>query len=168
METNRANLPSSVETPIQHEPLTTPTLTETTESTLPSNKTPLPPESVTTPMFNNPQKYANENALLKEQIQDLAAEIEAVKMFTKEQMYLLKKNSKDKSDEEEHSQKNAELVQLLRQQSASLLEENASKNEIIKILSESLSIANKNMCDTNSNPEEMYQTVKRKSVNQES
>ena len=59
-------------------------------------------------MFNNPKKYANENALLKEQIQDLAAEIEAV------------------------------------------------------------SIANKNMCDTNSNPEEMYQTVKRKSVNQES
>ena len=105
METNRANLSSSVETTIQHEPLTTPTLTETTESTLPSNKTPLPPESVTTPMFNNPQRYANENALLKEQIQDLAAEIKAVKMFMKEQMYLLKKTRKDKSDKEEHSQK---------------------------------------------------------------
>ena len=32
------------------------------------------------------------------------------------------------------------------------------------MLSENLSIANKNMRDTNSNQEEIYQTVKRKSV----
>ena len=36
---------------------------------------------------------------------------------------MLKKAQKDKSDEEEHSNKNTELVQLLRQQNASLLEE---------------------------------------------
>ena len=83
----------------------------------------------------------------------------------KEQLFLLKKTQKDKSDEEEHSSENAELVKLLLQQNASLLEENASKNEIDKkILSENLSIVNKNMCDTNSKPEEKYQTVKRKSV----
>ena len=104
-------------------------------------------------------------SLLKEQIQNLAAEIEAVKTFMKEQLFLLKKTQKDKSDEEEHSSENSELVKLLRQQNASLLEENASKNEIDKkILSENLSIVNKNMCDTNSKPEEKYQTVKRKSV----
>ena len=38
LETNRANLFSSIETAIQHGPPTTPTLTETTESTLPSDE----------------------------------------------------------------------------------------------------------------------------------
>ena len=52
-------------------------------------------------------------------------------------------------DEKEHINENAELVQLLRQQNTSLPEENASKNEIIKILFGNLSIVNKKMCDTN-------------------
>lgn len=51
--------------------------------------------------------------------------MEAMKIFIKAQ--------KDKSNEKEHSNKNVELLQLLRQQKASLHEENASKNEIIKI-----------------------------------
>ena len=82
-------------------------------------------------MLNNLQRFTSENALLKEQIQNLAAEIEAVKMFMKEQLYLLKKTQKDKSDEEDHSSENSELVKLLRQQNASLLEESTSKSEII-------------------------------------
>ena len=45
----------------------------------------------------------------------------------KEKLHLLEKAQKDQSDEEDHSNKNAELVQLLHQQKASLLEENASK-----------------------------------------
>ena len=65
---------------------------------------------------------------MQEQIQNLAAEIKAVKMFMKEQLFLLKKAQKDKSDKEEHNSENSETVQLLRQQNASLLEENASKN----------------------------------------
>ena len=69
METNRANLFSSIEMLIQHGPPTTQTLTETTESTLHSDETPLPPESITTPMLNKLQRCTNENALLKEQIQ---------------------------------------------------------------------------------------------------
>ena len=125
---------------------------------------PLPPETTTTPMLNNLQRFTNENALLKEQIQNLAAEIEAVKMFMKEQLYLLKKAQKGKSDEEGQSSENSELVKLLRQQNASLLEENASKNEIIKILSENLIIVNKNIYDINSKTEEKHQKVKRKSV----
>ena len=49
-------------------------------------------------------------------------------------------------------------TQNLRHQNSSLLEENASKNKIIKILSENLRITNKNMCDTNSKPEEKLRT----------
>ena len=124
LETNRTNFFSSIETPIQHGPPTTPT--ETAESTLPSKETPLPPESTTTSILNNLQRFTNENALLKDQIQNLAAEIESVKMFKKEQLYLLKKAQKGKSDEEGQSSENSELVKLLRQQNASLLNENAS------------------------------------------
>ena len=51
LETNRTNLFSSIETLIQQGPPTTPT--ETGESTLPSDETPLPPKSITTPMLNN-------------------------------------------------------------------------------------------------------------------
>ena len=104
-------------------------------------------------MLNYLQRFTNDNTLLKEQIQKLATEIEAVKMFK-----MIKKDQNNKSDEEEHNNDNSELVQLVK------LEENASKNEIIKILSENLSTVNKNMCDTNSKSEEIYQTAKRKSV----
>ena len=52
---------------------------------------------------------------MKEKIQNLAAEIDAVKMFSKEQLHLQKKSQKDESDEEEHSNENTEIVQLLRQ-----------------------------------------------------
>ena len=65
---------TSIETPMQQWPQTTPI--ETAESTLPSDETPLPPESITTPMLNNLQRFTNENALLKEGIQNLAAETE--------------------------------------------------------------------------------------------
>ena len=115
-------------------------------------------------MLNNLPGFTSENALLKEQMQNLAAEIEAVKMFMKVQLFLLKKTQKDKSDEEGHSSENSQHVKLLRRPNALLLEESASKNEIIKIPSENLSIVNKNMCDTNLKSEEKYQTVMRKSV----
>ena len=65
---------TSIETPMQQWPQTTPI--ETAESTLPSDETPLPPESITTPMLNNLQRFTNENALLKEWIKNLAAETE--------------------------------------------------------------------------------------------
>ena len=92
LETNRANLFSSIEMPIKHGPPTI--LTETAESTLHSEETHLPPESITTPMSNNLQRFTNENALLKEQIQNLAAKIEALKMLVKEQLHLLKKTQR--------------------------------------------------------------------------
>ena len=99
IQNQTTNLSFSIETLIQQGPPITPT--ETTESILPSDETPLPPESITTPMLNNLQRFTNENALLKDQIQNLAAEIEAVKMLMKEQLFHLKKAQKDKSSEEE-------------------------------------------------------------------
>ena len=66
VETNRSILFSSIETPIQHGPPAIPTLTETTENTLPTDKTPLRPESLSSPMLNNLQRFTNENTLLKE------------------------------------------------------------------------------------------------------
>ena len=129
LETNRANLFSFIETHIQHGASVT--STETSESTFPSEEISQPPESITTPMSNNLQRFTNENGLLKEQIQNLVAD-KAVKMFMKEQLCLLEKTQKDESDEEEQSSENSEPVQLLRRQNAFLLEENTSKNEIIK------------------------------------
>lgn len=117
---------SFIKAPIYHEPPRTPILTETTESTL-SSETHPPTESISTPIFDNLQRLENENALLTEQIPDLATETEAVKMFMKEQLHLLKKIQRDKSDEQEHRNKNAELVQLLRQENGPLLEKNLSK-----------------------------------------
>ena len=78
---------SSIETHTLHELLTTLTLTETTEDTLPSHKTPQPPELITTPMFNNLLKCTNENALLKGKILDLITETESMKMFMKEELF---------------------------------------------------------------------------------
>ena len=105
--------------PIQLEPLTTLILTERTESTLLSDETYIPPKLITTPMFNNLLRCTNKDALLKGQIQDLATEIESVKVFMKEQLYLLNKSQKDKNNEVEHSNENAELAQLLGQQNVS-------------------------------------------------
>ena len=124
-ESNWHNL-SFIKASIRHEPPTTPILTETTESTL-SSETHPPTESISTPIFDNLQRLENENALLTEQIPEIAIETEAVKMFMKEQQHLLKKNQRDKSDEQEHRNKNAELVQLLRQGNRRLLEKNLFK-----------------------------------------
>ena len=54
-----------------------------------------PPELITFPiiLLLQLQRCTDENVLLREQIQDLAAEIEAVKMSMKEQLYLLKKSA---------------------------------------------------------------------------
>ena len=61
-------------------------------------------------MLNSLQRFTNENGLLKKQIQNLATEIEAVKMFLIKQLFLLKKSQKDESDEEEHTSENSEFT----------------------------------------------------------
>ena len=61
-------------------------MSESIESTLPPDETFIAPECITTPIIDNLLRCTNENSLLKEQIQDLAAEIVAVKMLMKEQL----------------------------------------------------------------------------------
>ena len=81
----------------------------------------------------------------------------------KEQLYLLKKFLKDKHVDEENSNENTELIYLLRQQNANLQEEKVSKNETLKILTENLRTANKNLYYENVKPKEIYEKVFKKS-----
>ena len=65
--------------------------------------------------------------------QGLAAEVEAVKLFLKEEFYLLQKSiSKINRNTDETENSITETTDLLRKQNE-LLKENASKNTIIKI-----------------------------------
>ena len=77
-----------------------------------SQETPQPRE-LSAPMLKNSQRCTDQNILLKEQIQDLGAEIEAVKQFMTEQLCLLKKSLKDKHCDEESNNENTKLIQLL-------------------------------------------------------
>ena len=71
---------------------------------------------------------------MKIYIKDLKTETEAVKMCMKERLYLLKTSINQTNANE--SAENAKMIQLLQQQNQNLVEENASKNTIIKILAE--------------------------------
>ena len=64
-------------------------------------------------MLKNIQRCTDQNILLKEQIQGLGAEIEAVKQFMTEQLCLLKKSLKDKHGDEESNNENTKLIKLL-------------------------------------------------------
>ena len=64
------------------------------------------------------------------QIQGITTELEAIKMFLKEQMYLTK-TSLTEIDNESEPQRNKEFTELLQQQNKNLVEENKSKTTII-------------------------------------
>ena len=76
----------------------------------------------------------NETGLMKIYVKDLKTEAEAVKMCMKERLYLLKTSINQTNANE--SAENAKMIQPLQQQNQNLVEENASKNTIIKILAE--------------------------------
>ena len=70
-------------------------------------------------------------------MQSLATEMEAMKLFIKEQFYLLKKSiSEINSNTDTTDNSITETTDLLRKHIEFLLQENASKNTIIKILAE--------------------------------
>ena len=90
------------------------------------------------PKLDNNENYTqnnSENDIVENKIRVLTAEIEAVKLFMKEQIYLLKKVVEEKNFKAEN-EGNTMLIELLCRQIKSLTDENASKNEIIKILAE--------------------------------
>ena len=75
----------------------------------------------------------NNNYMCDNQVYDLTTEIEAVKMFIKEQYYVIKKSITDILNQSEQ-QSNKEIIYLLQEQNKLLIEENTSKTAIMKCL----------------------------------
>ena len=88
------------------------------------------------------------------QVYDLTTEIEAIKMFTKEQFYVIKKSIADISNQSEQ-QNNKEIIELLQEQNKLLIEENKSKTTIIEMLVES-----QNKLRNDQKSTEKFETVK--------
>ena len=80
----------------------------------------------------------NKNYMCDNQVYDLTTEIEAIKMFIKEQFYVVKKSIADISNHSEQ-QSNKEIIELLQEQNKHLIKENKSKTTIIEMLVESQS-----------------------------
>ena len=83
--------------------------------------------------FSDPAE--NSNYMCDNQVYDLTTEIEAIKMFIKEQFYVIKKSIADISNHSE--QQNKEIIELLEEQNILLIEENNSKTTIMEMLVES-------------------------------
>ena len=83
------------------------------------------------------------------QIQNITTELEAIKMFVKEQFYLIRK-SLTEIDNQSATQRNKEFIELLQQQNKNLVEENKSKTTIIQILIENQNHLNKVDLESNS------------------
>ena len=77
----------------------------------------------------------NNNYMCDNQVYDLITETEPIKMFIKEQLYVIKKSISDISNQSE--QQNKEVIELLQEQNKILIEENKSKTTIIELLVES-------------------------------
>ena len=69
------------------------------------------------------------------QVYDLTTEREAIRMFIKEQFYVIKKSIADISNHSE--QQNKEIIELLEEQNILLIEENNSKTTIMEMVVES-------------------------------
>ena len=68
-------------------------------------------------------KSSDSDYMCDNQVFDLTTEIEAIKMFTKEQFYVIKKSIADISNQLEQ-QNNKEIIELLQEQNKLLIEEN--------------------------------------------
>ena len=105
-------------------------------------ETPLPQDNTETPkrrilVINEIGKKTDETYDLHKYVQSLATEMEAMKLFIKEQFYLLKKMISDNNSNTDATDNSiTETTHLLRKHIEFLLLENASKNTIIKILAE--------------------------------
>ena len=108
-------------------------------------RTHLAPKSLDKPMLDKcPDKelevtinHDTEKAIYKLnlQIQNITTQLESIKMFVKEQFYLIKKSTA-KIDHQSKPQRNKEFIELLQQQNKNLVEEIKSKTTIIQLLIE--------------------------------
>ena len=79
-------------------------------------------------------KLKAEVDLIEKYTENLNAEIKAIKMFMKDQFLLLKNSNSEQNVCE--SAENTKVIELLQQQNQNLIQENASKSIILKILVE--------------------------------
>ena len=79
-------------------------------------------------------KLKAEVDLIEKYTENLNAEIKAIKMFMKDQFLLLKNSNSEQNVYE--SAENTKVIELLQQQNQNLIQENASKSIILKILVE--------------------------------
>ena len=106
------------------------------------HQTPLPQDNIETPkrrtlVINEIGNKTDEIYDLHKYVQSLATEIEAMKLFIKEQFYLTKKLiSEINSNTDVTDNSITKTTDLLRKHVEILLQENASKYNIMKILAE--------------------------------
>ena len=93
------------------------------------------------------------------QIQNITTELEAIKIFVKEQFYSIKKSTVEIHHQSE-PQRNKEFIEL-QQQKKNLVEENKSKTTTIQMLIENQNLLNK--LDLESNSTKKFEIVTRKS-----
>ena len=111
--------------------------------------------------------HDTENTLCKLnlQIQNITTELEAIKMFVKEQFYLIKKSITG-IDNQSELPPNKEFIELLQQQNKNLVEENKSKTTKIQMLIENQNHLNE--VDLESNSTKKFEIVTRKSNRKQS
>ena len=128
-------------------------IAENEKSTFP--KEIYPPYQVLFFLKKHPNRYTHtsefsklkaEIDLIKKYIENLNAEIEAIKMFMKDQFRLLKNSNSEQNICE--SAENTKIIELLKQQNQNLIQENASKNTLIKILAAKHTFDNSNLKST--------------------
>ena len=104
------------------------------------HETPLQQDNIETPqrtLVINEIRNKTDEIYLHKYVHSLATEMEEMKLFIKEQFYLLKKSiSEINSNTDTTDNSITETTDLLRKHIEFLLQENASKNTIIKILAE--------------------------------
>ena len=132
------------------------------ETSLPSDiifpeENPIPSPALADTHTSQFSKLKAKLDLIKKYIENLNAETEKIKMFIKDQFCLLKYSSSKKNVCE--SAENTKVIELLQQQNQNLIQENASKNTIIKILAEKHTFDNSN---SKSAVSEDFTTVNRK------
>ena len=115
------------------------------------------PKNPHTPQLFSETDFCRELNLMKDHIKTLETENEAIKLFIKEKLYVIKKSIRDIKNEETVNE-NAKLIEYLQKANQKLEQENDSKTTIIKILAKNNT---SNIPTTQSNTEQ-FKLVKRK------
>ena len=115
------------------------------------------PKNPHTPQLFSETDFCRELNLMKDHIKTLETENEAIKLFIKEELYVIKKSISDIENEETINE-NAKLIKYLQKANQKLEQENVSKTTIIKILAKNNT---SNIPTTQSNTEQ-FKLVKRK------